>query len=110
VITQESKLERLIHRLDGMVSSLGKHPYDIAIHRRIDQFYYMEKREQLEVLRNQLTETLEKLIALQSKIESEYTHVSGRWCEDVRWMNRYLNGFHEHITFGRDSCEGSTCE
>lgn len=61
------------------------------VHREIDQFYYMQKAEQLELLQEQLKEAQERLRAVENRIDDEYRNVFLCWVKDVRWLNRNIN-------------------
>ncbi len=64
----------------------------MKVHARINQFYYMQKVTELQVLHDQLEIAQKHFQAKQEIFESTYREISTRWCEDARWLNHYAIG------------------
>jgi len=73
-----------------MIAALGAHQDGLQGHQHVDQFYYMQKLEELALLEDSISETLKRLKFLQERFESEYEEVYCRWRKDVRWMNNWM--------------------
>jgi hypothetical protein len=82
-----AKVTKLISRLRCLVECIeGQH--DRLIHQRVDQFYYMQKTEELKLLLELVEEAQRKLELLTCRMDANYSEVFHRWHKDVRWLNR----------------------
>ena len=86
------KSDKLIDRLHRFIAVLKEHSRDLVVHRKIDQFYYMQKEVQIQELSTQLDETIRNLETVHTTLEQEYRKVYCQWRKDVRWMSRYHSG------------------
>lgn len=85
---QIMKLDRLMQKIEAFANRLERNR-EFNVHQNINHFYYMQKVTELTVLREQFTETQQRLSFLRSRIESEYGCVSTQWLRDVRWLHYY---------------------
>jgi hypothetical protein len=81
----QSKIEKLLCRVESLIRALEE-TKSIEVHQRVNQFYYMEKSEELKFLLGYVKETQEKLQTLNIRIEDCRVEVFHRWREDARWL------------------------
>lgn len=82
------KVIKLIQKIQLLATRLEK-TREFKVHRHISQFYYMQKATELNVLREQLEETQQKISLLASRINEEYSNIFNRWSHDIRWLQHY---------------------
>lgn len=89
-------------RLESLASRLSKNK-EYIVHRRINQFFYMQKIEEMKILLGQFEEAAQRLEDVRRRIEENYIATYRTWSLDVRWLNnhkgtnqvnRQLNTFH----------------
>lgn len=80
------KINKLISRLQNFVTRLNGHT-DLHVYRKIDQFYYMQKMEELKILKSQSEEAQGKLQDIHTRIFMHYHEIACKWSKDVRWVN-----------------------
>jgi hypothetical protein len=74
-----------------LVGTLKRERNSLTVHRAVDQFYYMQKAEQLMLLQEQLREAQERLRIIEERIDEEYQGVFISWMKDVRWLHRHVD-------------------
>ena len=84
-----TRVRKLILRLSHMTRQLVEYRYDLVVHREIDQFFYMQREEELRVLLEEVEKAADQLADIKSKIDSKYQQAYCRWCRDVRWISKY---------------------
>lgn len=84
------KINKLICRLQSLVMSLNDH-IDLDLHKNIDQFYYMQKLEELEILKSQREEAYQRLQSINTRMFAHYHEIAGKWSRDARWMSLRLD-------------------
>lgn len=87
-IMELEKCVKLIGRLQSLASRLAKNN-DYTVHRRISQFFYMQKIEEMKILLEQLEEAGLKLEDVKRRIGENYIATYRAWRFDVRWLNNY---------------------
>lgn len=87
IIKRKLKVQKLIQRLDQLTTYV-KDTNTLAVKYRINDSFYLEKIEELQVLVEQLEGVYERFSLLQDKIEQEYKSVFCCWQADVRWLSR----------------------
>lgn len=80
--------EALMHETNLFIEQLAI-DMDIAVHQTIDQFFYMEKTEELRVLNERINELRTRLIVLQQQRDTCYTQVKQRLTLDTNWLHEY---------------------
>lgn len=75
------KIETLIGHLDGL--------QEIPVHQKVNQFYYMQKVNELSILNSQLSEVVERDLLLRNRLQVIYGEVASQWKQDYLWINRY---------------------
>lgn len=60
---------------------------DLVTHQQVNQFFYMQKTEELKLLLKQFEETKQILQSLTSRIDENYILCFVQWRKDVRWIN-----------------------
>lgn len=88
-VTTDVKFPKFLNCLDKLVSDLRRH-HKIPVHTEINQFYYMQKIEELKELKQQLTDAEKRLKFFEQNFEAKYKEIFLRWSKDARWLNRYL--------------------
>ncbi len=76
-----ARLERFSADLDQVV--------DVAVHRRIDQSYYLRKTEELQELVQRLRQLAERMDSLAPLLDITYKEAFCQWQHDQRWFNCY---------------------
>ncbi len=82
------KLPKLIERMQQLVTYLNDRN-DLVTHQQVNQFFYMQKTEELKILLKQFEETKQILESLTSRIDEHYALCFVQWRKDVRWINSY---------------------
>ena len=80
------KLNELIYNVQNLVGCLNRQR-DIDLHRNIDQFYYMQKLEELKILKSQREAVREPLPSVDARIARHYHEIAAKWSKDISWMN-----------------------
>lgn len=80
------KLPKLIERMQQLVTYLNDRN-DLVTHQQVNQFFYMQKTEELKLLLKQFEETKQILQSLTSRIDENYILCFVQWRKDVRWIN-----------------------
>lgn len=83
------KCKRLVIRTSSLVNDMDR-TKDIVIHQHINQFYYMQRNEELMILVKMLGEPGADRAAIASFIESKYREIFFVWRSDIRWLRNYL--------------------
>lgn len=84
------KCEKLIQCLQRFTSDLTANKA-YHVHSHIDQFFYMQRVEELRLLLEQFEEAKSKLELSTSRMQEAYTSTYHQWKQDVRWYNAYLH-------------------
>jgi len=87
-MTDPAKVAKLINKLDDFIHKL-ENLRVIIVHQEVNQFYYMQKVEELTFLHSQLSALIEKQSSVQQLIDIIYPQVLSRWQQDARWVNSY---------------------
>lgn len=83
------KCLKLVERLERLASDLADNN-EYAIHSRINQFFYMQRAEEMKTVLERFQEGNEKSAAATRWIQAHYPSTYHQWRKDVRWLNRYL--------------------
>jgi hypothetical protein len=90
VLSHDKRIKRLLLRIHSLVGMLKRERNSLVVHRAVDQFYYMQKAEQLMLLQEQLREAQERLRIIENRIDEEYRGIFYSWVKDVRWLHRNI--------------------
>lgn len=89
------KPEKLYVRVQRLVDLLNENR-SLQIHSKINEFYYMQKIEELKQLDESIksayksiTAERERLESLKHNYDAEYTELFNSWKKDVRWINKF---------------------
>ena len=86
------KISRIEHRVKRLLILLHVNN-ELGIHKAIDNFYYMQKAEELRLIKEQLIEAQSALERVQQNACQHYMELFVQWRRDVRWLNgRQLKG------------------
>lgn len=90
-------LERLQNNIQHLLAML-KNINEIAVHQSIDQFYYMQKTEELKIVKEQLDEARshvanasERLDEIQKRLTRLHQEVYDTWRKDFLWLSEHLS-------------------
>ena len=89
-VVNPDKCKRLVTRTSSLVSDMDR-TKDIVIHQHINQFFYMQKNEELMLLVKMLSEPEADTVTIASFMESKYREIFFVWRSDIRWLRGYLN-------------------
>lgn len=81
-------MRKLIVKLRELITRLMTLQH-LNIHRDIDQFYYMQKAEELEFLCEQIIEAEQRKQRAEEMLRTAYKAVALRWRHDLRVLVRY---------------------
>lgn len=91
------KPEKLYVRVQRLVDLL-KENRSLQIHSKINEFYYMQKIEELKQLDESINAAYKSISAERERLENlkhnydaEYTELYYSWKKDVRWVSRFVN-------------------
>lgn len=87
LLVSVEKLDKMIAHLSQLVKVLDT-SFDLELHRRLDQSYYMQKLEELKLLRTQLEAATVNLHQVQSRVCAHYGTVYKVWREAVRQVRK----------------------
>lgn len=87
-MTEHEKLPKLIERMQRLVTYLNDRN-DLVTHQQVNQFFYMQKIEELKMLLKQFEETKQMLQSLTRRIDEHYLLCFEQWRKDVRWINSH---------------------
>lgn len=87
-MTQRDKCQKLILRMQWLVENLGERK-DLVVHQQLDQFFYMQKIEELQMLLSQFDDIKRRLESITSRIHAHYHLCLDHWRKDARWLNAY---------------------
>lgn len=77
-----NKIDKLISRITALIRVLVRHDHDIIIRTCIDKYYYIQKCEELKLLKEVSWEN--------DLVLEHYRVVFLQWRRDVRWLNTHL--------------------
>jgi hypothetical protein len=83
------KLHKLLAKVRQLIDVLESHRH-LTIHEKVNQFYYMEKVEELKVLEEQAAEFEKSLHLFRGRIHLRCEELGTRWSKDVRWVQQEL--------------------
>jgi hypothetical protein len=83
------KIDRFIRLLLKMVRTLQANQ-NLAIHQHISESFYLQKIEELKLLREQLTEALHNVERIQGRLHDHYKNIYCQWKKDLRWLRAYI--------------------
>lgn len=84
------KVEKFMRHVQYMVSQM-KSTRELVIHQRISLSYYMEKAEELLVLREQLADAERQLESVRMRAMIHYAAIYDHWHKDARLLNTLMN-------------------
>lgn len=90
------KMERLENHLLELLADLKIHN-DLHIHQAINEFYYLQKTEELRILRKKLAEGINDFEVMMEKIGKHYEEVFCKWRTDYAWMRNHTNLYRKPI-------------
>jgi DNA repair ATPase RecN len=89
---------KLYVRVQKLVDMLSENHRNLHVHSKINEFYYMQKVEELKQLEESITNAYQSIMNARERLESlkhnydaEYAELYYRWKKDVRWINRFVN-------------------
>lgn len=89
-MTDIKQVIRLLGRLHAMIGDLSQN-HNIDVHRRVNQFFYMQKSAELELIVTEMNELFEKQKRLQHLLDVLYPEAFIHWQRDARWINLNAN-------------------
>lgn len=87
-MTSCEKPTKLIDRMQRLVTYLNERN-NLILHQQVNQFFYMQKIEELKMLLRQLEEINKSLDAVTLCIHEHYSLCFAQWSKDARWVNTY---------------------
>jgi len=84
----QSYIESLMEEITLFVGQLTV-DIDIVVHRQIDQFFYMEKKEELRTLNERIEELQARIILMQTQRDLCHRQVKEQLKIDSEWLREY---------------------
>jgi hypothetical protein len=81
------KVEKLIKLMERLIACLGKCD-DLRIHRHVDEFYYLQKKEEFLILMEEGNSRGKEVAKTNERLQLLYNEVVKNWLTDVRWMKK----------------------
>ena len=88
-MTSKEKVEKFILKLQRLIKALDRNQ-DLSLHQHINQFYYMQKKEELAFLLQHLQDATTRLESISNRIDMQYEELFCHWKKDVRKARQYL--------------------
>lgn len=85
-MTSCEKPTKLIDRMQRLVIYLNERN-NLILHQQVNQFFYMQKIEELKMLLRQLEEINKSLDVVTLRIHEHYRLCFAQWSKDARWIN-----------------------
>jgi division protein CdvB (Snf7/Vps24/ESCRT-III family) len=85
-MTSCEKPIKLIDRMQRLVTYLNDRN-NLILHQQVNQFFYMQKIEELKMLIQQFEEINKNLDAVTARIHEHYSLCFAQWSKDARWVN-----------------------
>lgn len=82
------KLEKFNRYILTMVKALGR-DQSLIVHQRINESFYLQKKEEFRLLREQLEEAERKMVDVQARVTEHYKSAYCIWRKDVRWLHAH---------------------
>lgn len=73
-------------RMQRLVTYLNERN-SLILHQQVNQFFYMEKIEELKMLLSQFEEINKSLEGVALRIHEHYSLCFAQWSKDARWLN-----------------------
>ena len=89
-MTDPAKLVKLLSRVRGLITHLDRE-HGLVIHQNVNQFYYMQKSEELKILLERFQDEQKKQETLSHWIEVNYNEVFRQWRKDMRWLSLHVD-------------------
>lgn len=83
------KVGKLVEKVRLFIHLLDQHN-DLIIRGTVDQFYYMERVEELEILYTELAELTKRFELFEKQTALRYRELAESWSRDCRWVQRNL--------------------
>ncbi len=83
--------------MNKLVNDLTAHN-SLPVHSNINQFYYMQKIEELRMLKERLEDQLKRLKFVEQNFDEACYDVFIHWRRDYRWFHRYIQNSRKNLT------------
>lgn len=84
----EKRLQKFLEKLEALSTQLYREQ-SVGLHQAINQFYYLQKTEEMKYFLAKLRELEEQQARLAKMIETEYSQVYQQWRKDVRVLSNH---------------------
>jgi hypothetical protein len=84
------KCRKLVRCLQRLTSDLTNNK-EYNVHSHINQFFYMQRAEELKLILEQFEEAKANLTTANLRMNEKYTSTYHQWKKDVRWLNAHLH-------------------
>lgn len=76
-------MQHLVHRL--------RDQHDLILHQRVNEFFYMQKIEELTLLVDRFNALRTDLDEFAHQLRAHYRQCFTHWSRDARWVNVYVH-------------------
>lgn len=83
------KCRKLVQLLERLILTIENNN-ERTIHFTINQFFYMQRAEEIRMVLEQYEEARMKLEAATNWLNENYASTYHQWRKDARWLNTYL--------------------
>lgn len=108
--------KKLRHRINQLLKLLNFFGRDLRVQQAVDQAYYIQKQQELELLEEKLSYNLNEALKYFNRLEQCYNQTSMQWKTDAKNLNRilgrtvYYKRIHEHSSLEQSPEESGTSE
>ncbi len=88
-MSEPVNLSKLIDRMELLVHDLRDHRDDMVVHFHINQFFYLQKIEELKMLQTQIEDLREDMARISARLQASYDLCVSEWRKDARWLNAH---------------------
>ena len=97
MVESSKRLDKFLVRVNTLLDLLAREHENGLINKGVDRYYYIQKREELLLLREGFLDATRKTAGtdhrsrfFMEKLSQEYRVVYCSWKKDVRWINKVL--------------------
>jgi hypothetical protein len=88
-MSEQTKFSRLRLCLERFIRTLER-TQNVGVHHEINQFYYMQKAEELKLLIENFEAAMQRQEKVRAALENSYNEVFCKWQKDARKLSAFI--------------------